>query len=45
MPAPENSIIIIKPGVKHVLKLTANVNNEIANMFTENVFYCNSLLV
>ena len=29
---------ITEAGVKRVLKLTTNVNNEIANMFTGNVF-------
>ena len=33
----------IEPGVKVVLKLTTNVNNETANIFTGNVFRWNML--
>ena len=32
---------ITEAGVKRVLKLTTNVNNEIADMFTGNVFRWN----
>ena len=34
----QHKLYSVEPGVKNVLKLKTNVNNEIENMFTGNMF-------